>query len=152
MFFGLCSTLTASHNGVLESFSDDGQFTYHVIVVEIQYTIITKLFEKWDLKKLLQNTYTARALRICIRPDALCEHSKTSLKYAAQALRNCLRTDALRKYWETASEQQQKQKQQPKQQQKHKNITNRLSKSNFVVFHMILLKTNFLQDFYTNFH
>ena len=43
----------SSHNGVLESFSDDGQFTYHVIVVEIQYTIITKLFEKWDLKKLL---------------------------------------------------------------------------------------------------
>ena len=52
-FFGFCSTLTASHNGVLESFSDDGQFTYHVMVVEIQYTIITKLFQKWDLKKLL---------------------------------------------------------------------------------------------------
>ena len=37
---------------------------------------------------------------------------------------------------------------QQKQQQKNKNITNRLSKSNFVVFHMILLKTNFLKDFY----
>ena len=35
MFFRFCSTLTASHNGLLESFSDDGQFTYHVIVVEI---------------------------------------------------------------------------------------------------------------------
>ena len=42
-------------------------------------------------------------------------------------------------------------KQTPKQQQKHKNI-NRLSKSNFVVFHMILQKTNLLKDFYTNFH
>ena len=53
----LCSLDSAQHwlhhNGVLESFSDDWQFTYHVIVVEIQYTIITKLFQKWDLKKLL---------------------------------------------------------------------------------------------------
>ena len=43
-------------------------------------------------------------------------------------------------------------KQTPKQQQKHKNTTNRISKSNFVVFHTILQKTNILKDFYTNVH